>query len=533
MIAVKSPKPMYKTSFLTLFVILYIASFAQNQPNVQMGTMVKQTMKESWADIEPIGQDDQGVYYVMFPYTAVIAGPVIGDSDYYIALVSDKGELVKKKAINFLIDGKESRYEFTKELNGKLLIFTSVEDKKAKVVSFYTHEIDKKTLSLTNTRKVVQMSFAEMKRDYEQSSFKCELSRDKSKMLISYSLIDNDNTILSFGYMVLDAGMKELFKWNGNLDMSDGVYLFDQFRISNKGEVYLLARFFKNEKAMDKNAAMKKSNILSSTRSMEIESNYEYRIGRFESSGTTKIIQVKPTGNKFYTSLDIEIAPDGNPILIGFYSNTGGTLPNGAVCLKVNGKAGTVTETGSKDFGNEYTMPSDITIKNNGLIAGDDQYLNYRFILSDIQFNKNGGFTLIGERNVLQTKRTGNTVYTVNHLDDLAVVDVTAAGEVKAVHKVSKSQQAESMQLFSASYFYTEFNNNKYFAFANMGKSNARESVLVKITPDGKQTSEVLFTTKDSEVSILPKDCVLFKGQKLIMYGQKNNRYVRWLSKSL
>ncbi|HEY3430064.1 MAG TPA: hypothetical protein VGK39_05255, partial [Cyclobacteriaceae bacterium] len=306
----------------------------------------------------------------------------------------------------------------------------------------------------------------------------------------------------------------------------------DQFRVSNKGEVYLLARFFKNEKAMDKNTAMKKSNFLSSTRSMEIENNYEYRIAKFENAGSTKVIQVKPTEKKFYTTLDIEIAPDGNPVLIGFYSSTG-TLPNGAVCLKVNGKTGAVTETGAKDFGDDYKMPSDITIKNNGLIAGEDQYLSYRFIPSDIQFNKNGGFTLIGERNVMQTKRSGNTVFTVNHLDDLAVVDVTATGAVKAVYKINKSQQAESMELFNSSYFYTELNNNKYFAFANMGKSSYRESVLVKITPDGKQTSEVLFTTKDSEVSILPKDCVLFKGQKLIMYGQKNNRYVRWLSKSL
>ncbi|HEY3429206.1 MAG TPA: hypothetical protein VGK39_00935, partial [Cyclobacteriaceae bacterium] len=116
---------MSKTSFFILFIVSSFSSLAQTQPNVQLGTMVKQTMKESWADIEPIGQDDQGVYYVMFPYSAVIAGPVIGDSDYYISLVNDKGELVKKQAINFLIDGKESRYEFTKELNGKLLIFTS------------------------------------------------------------------------------------------------------------------------------------------------------------------------------------------------------------------------------------------------------------------------------------------------------------------------------------------------------------------------------------------------------------------------
>jgi hypothetical protein len=516
----------------TLFFTSVTITWAQTSSGIQMGQMVRQTMKESWADVEPIGQDDQGVYYIMVPYSAVMSGAVLGNNNYFIALVNEQAELVKKTTVNFMVDGKESRYEFTKEINGKVLIFTSVEDKKAKSVSFHVFELDKKTLEIKNPRRVVQLSFAQLKKDYEGSSFKSELSRDKTKMLISYSLVDDENTILTFGYVVLDANLKEIFKWAGNLDMSDGVYLFDQFRVSNKGEVYLLTRYFKNSKALDKNTAMKKTNILSSTRSMEIEANYEQRIVKFESNGGTKIIPIT-SGDKFYVTLDIEITADGSPILIGFYSKPTETLPIGAVCLKLNSKTGVVSETGSKEFGNEYQMPSDISIKNSGLIAGDDQYLNYRFILSDIHFNKNGGYTLIGERTVMQTKRTGNTFYTVNHTDDLAVVDVTSAGIVQAVHKVNKSQQASDFEVFNASYFYTELNNIKYFAFANLGKGNLTESSLVKITPDGKQTKETLFSTKDAEATILPKDCQLYKGKKLIIYAQKNNRYVRWLSKQL
>lgn len=505
--------------------------FAQSS-NVQLGTMVKQTMKENWADIKPIGQDNQGVYYIMLPYGAVIAGPVIGDADYYIALVNENGELVKKQPINFMIEGKSSQYEFTQELNGKILIFTSVQDKKTKSVSFYTFELDKKSLAIANPKKVVQLSFEHVKRKYERANFKAELSKDKSKMLISYSLLDDEGSILTFGYLVLDGNLKEIYKWNGELDMSDGIYLFEQFRISNKGEVYLLTRYFKNEKAVDKNSSLKKSNIFTSTRSLESQVNYEQRIVKFEYNGETKIIPI-PNTDKLVVTLDMEIIPDGNLILIGFYTTSATALPSGAICFKVNTKLATVTESGAKDFGDAYKMPSDISIKNNGLIAGDDQYLNYRFIISSINFNKSGGFTLIGERYVVQTKRSGNTIFTVHHLDDLAVVDVTAAGAVKAIHKVNKSQQVEDLEVFNSSYFYTEVNNTKYFAFANMGKGKERESTLVKIAPDGKQTKEVLFTKEESEVVILPKDCVVWSGKKLIMYGQKNNRYVRWLSKTL
>ncbi|MEJ7646473.1 MAG: hypothetical protein WKF87_17885 [Chryseolinea sp.] len=487
-------------------------------------------MKESWADIEPLGQDDQGVYYMAIPYTEVIAGPMIADADFYLFRVNDQAELVQRNPVNFLIDGQASSYEFTEEINGKVIVFTSVQNKKEKSVSFYALEVDKKNLQLANPKQVVKLSFAQVKKDYKRASFKSELSRDKSKLLISYGLVDNDDSMLTFGFVVLNSAMKEVYKWAGNLDMSDGVYLFDQFRVSNKGDVYLQSRYFKNEKAHDKNVSMKKSNMLSSTRSMEYKKKFEHRIIKFENNST----EIIPIVNKerFYDALDVEIAPDGNLVLVGFYSPLEEEkMPTGAACLTVNAKTGAIQES-TKEFGNAYEMPSDISIKMNGLTAGKEQYLKYRFILADIHFNKNGGYTLIGERNVTQTKRVQNTFYTVNHLDDLAIVDVSAAGVVAAIHKVNKSQQAEDLQLFNAHYYYTEQNHKKYVAFANLGKSSFHESVLVTISPDGKQTREVMFSTKDADVTIKPKDCELYNG-KLMMYGSKNNRYVRWISREL
>lgn len=206
-------------------------------------------------------------------------------------------------------------------------------------------------------------------------------------------------------------------------------------------------------------------------------------------------------------------------------------MPIGVACVKVNSKTGVIQES-TKELGNAFEMPSDISNKNNGLVAGKDQYLKYRFIVSDIHFNKNGGYTLIGERNVTQTKRVQNTYYTVNHLDDLAVIDVTANGVVNGVYKVDKSQQAEDLELFNASYYYTEYNNKKYITFANLGKGSFRESVLVTIAPNGNQNREIMFSTKDAEVTIKPRDCKMYDG-KLMMYGNKNNRFVRWLTRPL
>jgi hypothetical protein len=518
------------TALLLIILVSACELFGQSNTGLRLGQMVKQTMKEAWADIEPLANDDQGVYYLAIPYTDVIAGPVVGDSDYYLFMVNEAADLTRKNVVDFTVEGRKSKYEFTQEINGKIIVFTTLEDKKERTVSFYAMELDKKSLTLVNPKKIVQLSFAAVKRDYERASFKSQLSRDKSKLLISYGLTDDEGSMLTFGYVILNNTLKETYKWSGMLDMSDGVYLFDQFRVSNKGEVYLMARYFKNEKSQEKNTSMKKSNFFSSTRSMEYKKDYEHRVVKFENEGT-KIMSI-PNTERFHDVLDMEVAPDGNLVLIGFYSPMQDeVMPVGAVCLKMNSKTG-VVQASTKEFGNAYEMPSDITIKNNGLAAGKDQYLKYRFIVSDIQVNKNGGYTLIGERNVMQTKRSGQVFYVVNHLDDLAVVDVSSTGAVKDVYKVEKSQQVESLEIFNGSYFYTEHNNNRYLAFANLGKGRAHESVLVTIDASGKIARKVMFSTEDAEVTIKPKDCRLHKG-KLMMYGNKNNRYVRWLSMGL
>src|SRR5688500_9906110 len=140
--------------FLLLLLVSPASTFSQSDPQIRLGQMVKQTMKESWADIEPLGQDDQGVYYMAIPYTEVIAGPMIADADFYLFRVNDQAELVQRNPVNFQIEGQASNYEFTEEINGKVIVFTSIQNKKEKSVSFYALEVDKKNLQLANPKKV-------------------------------------------------------------------------------------------------------------------------------------------------------------------------------------------------------------------------------------------------------------------------------------------------------------------------------------------------------------------------------------------
>jgi hypothetical protein len=512
-----------------LFIFSTTFLFGQSNSPLNYGEMVKQTMKESWATVKPIGSDDNGVFYLLVPYSAVMSGLVVGNHDYFIGYVGHNGNLESIKPLQLLVDGEVAEYEFAEEIGDKILLFTTLHNKKLKTVSFYTFELNKKSITAEKPKKIIDLEFEEFKREFERASFKAELSRDKSKMLISYSLLNDESSILAFGYLVLNNQQIVESKWIGNLNMTDGIYQFDQFRISNKGAVSLLTRFYGNDKAFDENTKMKKSNLLSTTRSMQIKDNYEHRVVKFLAEGKTKIFRVANT-DKFYVSLDLEYMPNDDIILIGFSSDNETTLPNSAVCLLMSASTGSIKETGLKPFGDQFSMPSNLSIKNNGLVAGEEQYINYRFVLSDIKFNSNGGYTLIGERNVLQTKKSNGSNYTVNHLDDLAVIDVDPKGQINNVFKIEKSQQVSGLDFFKSSYFYFTREDIKYFVFSNVGKSKIMESKIVTIDLDGKVSSEVLIKRGDADVVIAPKGGY-FSKNRVYLYGMKNNRYSRWITK--
>src|SRR5688500_2270165 len=177
-----------RSFFILTLSIFSFQTFAQSGPGVHLGQMVRQTMKEAWADVEPLGQDDQGVYYLAIPYSQVMSGPMMADGDFYLLLVNDQAELIRKSHANFMVDGQAASYEFTQELDGKITVFTSGENKKAIRASLYALELDKKNLQLTNLKEVVDLFFTHLTKEYEIASFKSDPSRDKSKLLIAYAL---------------------------------------------------------------------------------------------------------------------------------------------------------------------------------------------------------------------------------------------------------------------------------------------------------------------------------------------------------
>lgn len=525
--------------YLQIFILSIIVTQLYGQVDVK-GPMIKMTMSSAWADLDPIGEDGAFVYYIHWPYGEVMSGPVLGDSDFYLGKVNKKSmELEKTEVLDLTYEDSELAFEFAAQWGSDIYIFSSFQNSEQKKTYLFAQSVNTSSLTLNDDlKKIGEVDFSGESK-YKKASFDYEFSLDSSRVLMTHSLLDKDGSLLRFGYEVYDKDFNQLDQWTGNLAMADGIYLFDQFRISDRGEVYLLTRYFPDRKTYKKSTDMDKDGFLTGSHSVEYEANYEIRVVRFNKEETS-IIPVA-LADQFLTTVDMGFK-DNHVILIGFYSPVGSTLPEGAAFIELdsNGKAVKMNKT---SFGDSFKEPSDTQNKSNGIL-GNVQYDNYRFVLDDIHYKSDGGFVLTGERTVVQTKTQNSggtiTVTTVYHTDDIAVIDISVDGDIK-VHKIEKNQQTTGLGYLYSSYFLAEVDGNIKILLTSLGKGNVTmlgklkdtKAELISINKSGTIDRQELFNSDDDRITLRAKDCHLSSEGNFVIYGHENNRYARFMKASV
>ncbi|MBV6645872.1 MAG: hypothetical protein KI790_10505 [Cyclobacteriaceae bacterium] len=508
-----------------------LSAFPQLSGEIKAGPMIKHTFDLAWADIEPIGHDDEGVCYVAFPYSRFVRA--MGGSDYYLIKVSKELELDLSQLIDFAFNGQETAYGFVLKWNDQHFLFTSHHDEVSGKVKLLAQEIDLVRLTLGPHQEITTLDANSRK--FKTASFDYKLSEDHSKLLLTYNLADKDQSLVGFEYDVFEPGFKRIASWNGNLDMSDGVYFFDEFAVSNSGRVYLLSRYFETKKDVRQNVSFKKSFFLSGTRAVETEANYETRIVKFgKGDQKEKIFAVEITAGFLTTAV---FSVEDQILVGGFYSRQGSTLPIGAVFVSLDPVSGEVLHQSAKEFGDLFALPSNTS----GKVGSEELLRNYRFLMKDLYKRENGGYLILGERLVTQTKtsNSGGVVSTTTFYqnDDIAAVEVSKKGDVNAVHKIEKSQQTTDLGYFLSSYFFSEQNGNLHFLFTNLGKKNANmmgtlrgtTTVMVTIDESGNQDRKDVFNAEETSVTLLAQDAYQMSPGVVILNAKKSNRFSRFL----
>ncbi|HYG20377.1 MAG TPA: hypothetical protein VD816_15670, partial [Ohtaekwangia sp.] len=213
---------------LMLFSATLTAAAQIAPPEIKWGVEFKAAKRSSLNDI--VGYDNTGVYAIKERYGFA------GVRRYTL-------EQYNKDFIpttSFDLDFDDNReVETILQLRNRLFMFTSLTDFKTKKNALSVQEVNKKTLRPESVpQRIAEIDYqGELKSN--SGKFQLRVSRDSSKILVLYNLPYHKNEPEAFGFTVLDAQLKPLWRKETKLPYEDGLFALESIRVDNDGDVYL------------------------------------------------------------------------------------------------------------------------------------------------------------------------------------------------------------------------------------------------------------------------------------------------------
>ena len=524
------------SSLLITFLVTSLTVFSQvrtNKASIQWGDEQKESKKSTMGSL--IAHDESGIYVTKYK-SKMVGWPIISLEHF------DK-KLNKTKSVLLELGSKRDKrnLEHIIHLNNKIFLFSSSSDNETKKNSLFVETINKRTLLSNNDiEKISEINFSGNKRR-NSGDFNYEISRDSSKILIYSVLPYEKNESAKFKLLVLDNNLEKIWANNITLPYNDNLFKLEDYKISNKGNVYLVGKIYDGKKIEKKKR---------SKTDLEPKPNYKYKVlsyNKKESRNKEYLVEVE---DYFISQMKIAIDENENIICAGFYSELSSFGLKGSYFLKIDGITQKIITKNFKDFGIDF-ITQNMTVRQEKKVKKRAEKKKkpielYEYDLDNIILKEDGGAILIGEQFFIRvvtrttTDANGNTTTTTTYYyyyNDIIVINISPKGEIEWTEKIPKRQITTNDGGFYSSYALTEFDDKLYFIFNDNPKNlfykgegkiynfnkGKKESlvVLVELNMDGEQTREALFSMKDAEVIIRPKVCEQISKNQMILFGQK------------
>lgn len=411
-------------------------------------------------------------------------------------------------------------------LKGRLLLFYSIEDTKAKINTLFLDEIDKSTLlPKKQEREIGKIDFTG-KGKRNRGSFQYRVSRDSSKIFILYTLPYDEDSPEKFGFTVLDQQLNLLWTKEITMPYKDELYDFESFRVDNNGNAYMLGLAYK-EKRREKRKGLP---------------NYTYEILVCRDRGNAIRQYPVSLDDPFLTDMQIEILDNQNIVCAGFYSEKGKVSIRGTYFLRIDASTAEIVQKNFKEFELDF-ITQNMSNREKRRAKRDEEPELFEFDLDKLLIGKDGSAILIGEQYYVQTVTTtmrmaggGMTTQTNYHYyNDIILVKFTPAGEILWTQKVPKTQHTVNDSGFYSSYCLVITKGKICFVFNDSPKNltadgnekatNYRPTksvvVLVSVDQSGQVTKQPIFNALDTEVIVRPKACKQISNSQVILYGQR------------
>jgi len=376
----------------------------------------------------------------------------------------------------------------------------------------------------------------------EKQDFVIIQSPDDKSVMVNHNLPFERYNNEKFSYRVFDENMKNIWTKELELPYKDRFLKISNQLMDNDNNIYILSSVSSERKKGENN-------------DHTVPDNNYYLLTYYHKENKLKEFDIT-LGDKWITALSFGLAPNGDIVAGGFYSNTHEQTIAGTFYLRIDKASQNIVSTNLKPFEKNFLlefMPEKKVKKGKEL---SDFYFDHFIVRED------GSALFVAEQYYMQVVYTYNDPYGYGpygvvgyspfygrgnynyqyYYNDLIIVSVSSEGVIDWARKIPKRQVSTNDGGYYLSYALAHNDNGVYILFNDnpkntpqwrssensvysMTKTRKSVATLAYINKSGMISYKALFSAKDSKQILRPKMHFQSGEKELIIFSQKGNDY--------
>jgi len=537
----------YIFSLLSLAVFLTLNNSLVAQADVDFSGSLKwgEELKEpnnSYLS-EVLGSDSDGFYALRLKTKGgLLSGAK--PQKIFIEKYNENMDLKKAKEIDLRYKRKKRDFEKMMYLNGKFYLMTSFNNLAHKTNYLFVQSISKKSLNLN--KKMTKIAETPARDEYREGKFNFHVSKDSSKVLIYSQLPNQKKSSERFSLQVFDNNFEQIWEKNISLPFPDNRFAVTDYRVDNKGNVYLLGVLYENSSGF-----------------LRRNTSYQYIILAYNDNGEMEEQYDVNLRGKFITDLTFRVGKGGKLICSGFYSDKGTYSTKGTYFFHLDPKTKEISNKNYKefefDFVTEYMSDRKKRKARKAKDGGRRSAELYQYSLNDLILRSDGGAVLVAEQYYVErddnfnnnngfyspygyrryNNNFNNRVDYYYNYNDIIVVNIKPNGEIQWATRIPKRQETSNDGGYYSSYAMAIVRDKICFVYNENGKNfgakknnrrykfNGSNSILAltEVGTDGSINTYPLGSNKDQGIITRPKICKQIGKREMVIFGEKGKRF--------
>ncbi len=494
--------------FIFTFVSLPFLLEAQIESNIKVSTewspKQKISMTESLRDFYFIGNDSNNEYFNNGRYSPYL---------YRYNLNRQETENIELD----LSSGKNIRSpEFTLMIKSKVYVFSSFQNKQQKKHYLFVQTLDKEKFILNPAKKIAELSY-EGENECRPVEFNYAISPDSCKILIFYSIKNENSEILRSGFALYDNDYNELQQYGNISSGVSGFFWFKHFVVDNTGNVFVAGKSYVDM------AQMKDS----------LEQGKPYIIIYKKENPQPYPISISFPENKYPVEDELAVNNKSELIYAGLFSQKRMLSSIGVFATKINTSIQTAEDLKLQHFNYDFLTKGMKESKQEKLkkkMEKGNEFEKYPYYLKSIKFMNNGTFTLVGERRFASISYAQGSAasFSFFYYGDIMVINFKEDASVNWMQKVPRDLDYDKMQYGACGVLYGKdnstkifYNNDTFMGLTFTENTSKFKLMMVNYDENGKESWKEIHSTKTNKFAVYPAVSGELNTGEILFFGIK------------